>query len=336
MGVKLADLVIKDDISFEDLKNKRIAVDFSNVVYQFLSNIRQADGSPLTDKNGKITSHLVGLFSRTSNLMEKGIKIAYVFDGKAPLLKVKEREEREHRKRIAEIKLELAKEKESSLDIVKYSKQTVRLTPEIVKESKELISALGLPVIQAPSEAEAQAAFMCEKGDVFASASQDYDSLLFGSPRSIQNLTLAQKRKLPNGSYVWIKPQVVDLKKNLEHLKITQDQLLIIGILIGTDFNPGGVRGIGPKNALKLVQQNKNFDDIFKNLKTDFNWKEIYAVFKSMPIMKNYQLKWENVDTERIKKLLIDNHDFSEDRVNSTLLKITGKKTGQEGLNKWF
>ena len=334
MGVKLADIIIKNDISFEDLKNKRIAVDFSNVVYQFLSNIRQADGTPLMDKNGNITSHLVGLFSRTSNLMEKGIKICYVFDGKPPLLKLKEREEREHRKRIAESKLKIAKEEQSEENMLKYSKQTVRLTPDIVKESKELISALGLPVIQAPSEAEAQAAFMCEQGDVFAIGSQDYDSLLFNAPRAIQNLTLSQKRKLPNGSYVWIKPQMINLYENLKHLKITQDQLLIIGILIGTDFNPGGVRGIGPKTALRLVQQHKNYDNIFREVKADFNWKEIYAVFKSMPIMKNYQLKWNPVDADKIKKLLIDKHDFSEERVNNTLFKIT-KNNNQEGLNKW-
>ena len=334
MGVKLADIIIKNDISFEDLKNKRIAVDFSNVVYQFLSNIRQADGTPLMDKNGNITSHLVGLFSRTSNLMEKGIKICYVFDGKPPLLKLKEREEREHRKRIAESKLKIAKEEQSEENMLKYSKQTVRLTPDIVKESKELISALGLPVIQAPSEAEAQASFMCEQGDVFAIGSQDYDSLLFNAPRAIQNLTLSQKRKLPNGSYVWIKPQMINLYENLKHLKITQDQLLIIGILIGTDFNPGGVRGIGPKTALRLVQQHKNYDNIFREVKADFNWKEIYAVFKSMPIMKNYQLKWNPVDADKIKKLLIDKHDFSEERVNNTLFKIT-KNNNQEGLNKW-
>lgn len=335
MGVKLADIIIKKDISFDDLKNKRIAIDFSNVVYQFLSNIRQPDGTPLMDKNGQVTSHLVGLFSRSANLIEKGIKICYVFDGKPPLLKLKEREEREHRKRIAESKLKLAKEEESAEDILKYSKQIVRLTPEIISESKELITALGLPVIQAPSESDAQSAFMCERGDVFAVGSQDYDSLLFGSPKSIQNLTLAQKRKLPGGAYVWIKPQLIDLKENLEHLKITQDQLLAIGILIGTDYNPGGVKGIGPKNALRLVQQHKNFDELFKEVKADFNWKEIYAVFKSMPVMKNYQLKWNNVDEKKIKKLLIDKHDFSEERVNNTLKKITNKDLNQSGLRKW-
>lgn len=335
MGVKLADLIIKNDISFEELKNKRIAVDFSNVVYQFLSNIRQADGTPLMDSKGKITSHLVGLFSRTANLMEKGIKICYVFDGKPPILKIKEREEREHRKRVAESKLEKAKEEESSEDVLKYSKQIVRLTPEIMQESKELISALGLPVIQAPSEAEAQAAFMCEQGDVFACGSQDYDSLLFNSPKVIQNLTLSQKRRLPNGSFVWIKPQIIDLKENLEHLKLTPDQLLVIAILIGTDYNPGGVKGIGPKTALRLVQQNKNFDDIFKEIKADFNWKEIYAVFKSMPIMKNYQLKWNPVDESRVKKLLIKEHDFSEERVSNTLKKL-GNVSSRNGLNKWI
>lgn len=335
MGLKISNIIIKKDISFKDLKNKKIAIDSSNVIYQFLSNIRQPDGTPLADENGNITSHLVGLFSRTLNLMDKGIKLAYVFDGKPPILKIKERERREQIKYNAEEELKKAMEEGKEEDILKYSKRMIRLTPEIVKESKELISSLGLPVIQAPSEAEAQAAFMCERNDVYAAASQDFDSLLFGAPRVIQNLTLSQKRKVRDQKYILINPQMIDLNENLKYLKINQDQLIILAILMGTDYNIGGIKGIGPKTALKLVQQNKNFDNLFKDLKVDFDWKRIYATFKSMPIMKNYQLKWNEPNVDKIKELLVGKHNFSEERVDNALSKILKRDKNQEGLNKW-
>lgn len=332
MGVQISELVTKKDIEIEYLKNKIVAIDFSNVCYQFLSSIRQPDGTLLMDNKGRVTSHLVGIFTRSSNLMEKGVKLCYVFDGKSPLLKVKEQEEREYRKQIAEEKLREAKEKEDIEKMYKYSKQTIRLSKEIIEESKELLTAMGIPVIQAPSEAEAQAAFMCERKDVDFVGSQDYDTLLFGAPRLVRNLTISQRKKLPSGGYTIVRPQLIELKDTLKHLGIKQDQLIVLAILIGTDFNIGGVRGIGPKTALNLVKQHKNFDKLFKEVKAEFNWKEIFAVFKSMPLMKNYQLKFKNVDERKIKKLLIDEHDFSEERVEKTLERIKGKDAG---LGKW-
>ncbi|MFA5176391.1 MAG: flap endonuclease-1 [Candidatus Nanoarchaeia archaeon] len=338
MGVKLGDLVLKQDITFEELKGKVIAIDASNVIYQFLSSIRQQDGTPLMDSKGNVTSHLVGLFSRTCNLMEKGLKICYVFDGKPPLLKLNTNTLRAARKELAQEKYEKAKAEDNIEEMSKYSKQNIKVNAKIIEEAKELVTYLGLPVIQAPSEAEAQASFMCEQGDVYGVGSQDFDSLLFNAPRLIQNLTLSNKRRLPSGSFIWIKPQVINLKENLKHLEINQDQLIIMCILCGTDYNPGGVKGIGPKTALKLVQQHKDFDEIFKEVKADFNWKEIYATFKSMPIMKNYQLKWNDIDEYKLKKLLIDEHEFSEERINNTLdkLKHVKKEKEQKDLDKWF
>ena len=78
MGVKITDIVEKRKISFEELQNKKIAVDFSNAAYQFLTSIRQRDGTPLMDSKGNITSHLQGILSRSVNLISKGIKIVYV------------------------------------------------------------------------------------------------------------------------------------------------------------------------------------------------------------------------------------------------------------------
>ncbi|MBU4242396.1 MAG: flap endonuclease-1 [Nanoarchaeota archaeon] len=333
MGVKLTELVPKEELSWEKLNNKVLALDASNVIYQFVSSIRQPDGTPLKDKHGNITSHLVGLFSRTTNLLTKGLKPAFVFDGKPPKLKQKEIERRKAIKSQAKEKYKQAKEDEDEASMLKYSRQVSKLTPDMIKEAKELVKALGLPVIQAPSEAEAQAAYICRKKNAWAVASQDYDCLLFKAPRLIQNLTLAEKRKLPGGGYVKVYPQLLELSKVLESLEIDHDQLLVLGILVGTDFNPGGIKGIGPKKALKLIQEEKPFEMIFEELKPDFDWKEIFDLFKNMPVTDDYSMEFNDIDEEKVKEILVEKHDFSVERVENTLNKINEDKSkGQTSL----
>lgn len=331
MGVAISELIPKKEIKLEELKGKKLAIDTSPVIYQFLASIRQPDGTPLMDNKGNVTSHLVGLSSRVPKLMEQGIKLAFVFDGKPPKMKFGESKIREQRKRKAEKKLK-GVDKDDFESIAKYKKQSIRITKDIIKESEEFIKALGLPIIRAPSEAEAQAAFMAEQGDVYATVSQDHDSLLYNTPRMIRNITVSPKRKI-KGMYVSVYPEMIVLKDVLKKLKINQDQLLALSILVGTDYNPGGVKRIGPKTALKLVQEHKSFEKIFANVEAEFDWKKVYATFKSMPIMKNYQLKWKEPDLDKIHKILTKK-DFSEERVNKLLDRLKPKK--QKELNKWF
>ncbi len=335
MGVKLPGILPIKAISWEDLRGKRIGVDSSNSIFQFLSSIRQRDGAPLMDSKGRITSHLSGLFHRSVNLMQKGIKLCYIFDGKPPELKYGTQQMRRERKEKAKEKYKKARDEEDIESMYKYSKQVTYLNNEMVEESKELIKALGLPVIQSPSESDAQGSFMVEKKDLDFFATSDADALMHGCPRVIPNLTLSQTRNLPGGKFVYIKPYVIELKDVLKHLDINQDQLIVMGILTGTDYNPKGIHKIGPKTALKLVHQYKNFDTLFKEVKADFNWKQIFAIFKSMPIMKNYQLKWTAPNPEKIREILVEKHDFNEERVNRTIEKITNRDMQQEGLNKW-
>lgn len=337
MGISLGDIIPKREISLDSLKNKKIAIDASQTLYQFLSSIRQPDGTPLKDSNNNITSHLMGISTRLPNLMEKGIKVCFVFDGKPPVLKIHEQEERESRKKLAEKKLKQAKKDQDEELMLRYSKQTTRLTREMSQEAKELIRAYGIPIIQAPSEAESQCSFICEKGDVDYVGSSDYDSFVYNAPRIVRNLTLSSRRRLPSGIYVNVHPEVIELKEVLKSLDITQDQFIALSILVGTDYNPGGVKGIGPKTAIKLVKQYKNFDELFKEVKAEFDWKQIYAVFKSMPIMKNYQLKWSFPDKEKIIKILVDKHEFNQERVEKNLEKLfrTNKKQEQSSLDRF-
>jgi len=219
-----------------------------------------------------------------------------------------------------------------------------RLTKEMIEEAQQLITALGLPVIQAPSEGEAQAAHIVNKGDAFASVSQDFDSLLFGTKKLVRNLTVSEKRKLPNKlAYETIKPEILDLTENLNNLGIDQEQLIALGMLVGTDFNIGGIKGIGPKNALKLVKQyGKNFDTLFTQTKWneyfEISWQEVYHTIHDMPTTDDYELNWKNIDTEKTMKLLCDEHNFSKERIESALSKLTQEteKNKQKNLGAWF
>ncbi len=337
MGVNLREIIPRKEIKFEALEGKKIAIDFSNSAYQFLSSIRQPDGTPLMDSKGRITSHLMGIWTRFTNLMQRNIQLAIVLDGTAPILKIKEQEQRAHRKELAAEKLKRAREDEDIASMAKYAKQTTRLSKEMITESKELMEAMGLPVIESPAESDAQISYMCQQGEVYAAATSDVDVLLHGCPRYVTNLTLSQRRKLPNGAYVKITPELVELQEVLKSLGITHDQLIAIAVLVGTDYHPG-IHRVGPKTALKLVKQHTSFDQLFREVEADFDWKEIMDLFKKMPVNKEYKLEWKKPDVEKIKEILVERHEFSPERVDATLekLKQGTKKKEQKGLGDFF
>lgn len=322
MGLQIGEIVPRKGIELQDLKNKTLAVDASNTIYQFLSTIRQPDGTPLMDKQKRVTSHLSGLFYRNINLLREGIRMIYVFDGKMPRLKRETVEKRQEVKKVAFEKYEKARKEGDIEEMGKYAKQLTRLDDEKVRESKELLEAMGIQVIQAPGEAEAQAAYMAQKKDIYASASQDYDSLLFGAPLLIQNLTLARKRKTVSG-FVSIMPELIELEKVLNSLQISHEQLICLGILCGTDYNPGGVKGIGPKRALGIVRSRKAPALIFKQVESelDFDWQEVFQLFKKPDLLKGVKVKFPKISEDKIKKILLE-HDFNEQRIDSALEKL--------------
>jgi flap endonuclease-1 len=339
MGVNLKDLVTKQPVTFEDLKGKVLAVDAFNILYQFLTTIRTPDGRPLTDSKGRVTSHLIGLFSRTTNFLRQGLKPVFVFDGEVPVLKYHELEKRAAVKIEAQKQYEKAVAEEDVEAMQKYGGRTARLTKEMVAEAKTMLALLGLPVVQASSEGEAQASFMVRKGDAWAVVSQDYDSLLYGADRLIQNLSIAGRRKKAGvlGTIV-VKPEIIELKQVLKELSITQDQLIALAMLVGTDYHPGGVKGIGPKKALALVKEQKALDRIFAAAKWSehctVSWQEIFDLFKKMPVTKDYSLKFKAPDKEGLRHFLVDEHDFGAERVEKTIVDLQEQhsKHSQKGL----
>jgi len=338
MGVNLSDIVSGKPVEIPDLKGKTIAIDAYNTLYQFLSIIRDRfTGEPLKDSKGRVTSHLSGLFYRTTKLLESGVNLVYVFDGEPPKFKKKTVESRQTIREEAEERLEEARERGDVEGVRRYAQATSKLTDEMIRESKNVLECMGVPVIQAPSEGEAQAAWLVNSGKVWASGSQDWDSLLFGASRMVKNLTITGRRKIPRKEdYMEIRPEVIELDRVLSRLGVDRDQLIIIGILIGTDYNPKGVKGIGPKGALKLVKEKGDLNKIFSEVEWGFETssKEIFEFFKNPPV-EECEIQRVKPDFEKLEGIMLD-HDFSRERVDKMIdrLKKTGK--GERNLQAWF
>jgi flap endonuclease-1 len=329
MGVLLTPIIVKQALELEDLRGKRLAVDANGELYQFLALIRLRDGSPLQDSHGRITSHLSGLFYRTTRLMaDYGLQLVFVFDGKPPALKFAEIARRRAIKDRYEV--ERAEALEAG-DLAKaYSKATMtsRLTRDMAEEAREVLRLMGLPVIQAPAEGEAQASHMAARSSVWAAASKDYDCLLFGTPRLLRFLTISGKEFLPSkGAFRPITPEVIETAALLDHLGITRSQLVDLAILIGTDFNDG-VKGIGPKKALKLVSDFGSIDNMPAEIRDAAGElvPEIRETFLKPDVSDDYEIAFRPPDLDGLVRFLCDEREFGRERVLSALDRTFGSR----------
>jgi flap endonuclease-1 len=340
MGVDISDIVIKHPKEVSDFAGERVAVDAFNTLYQFLATIRGPDGTPLKDAEGRVTSHLSGLLYRNTNFLEAGIKPIYVFDGEPPPLKRKTIEERAARKRVAEQEYRDALARGDLETARSKAQQTARLEPHMVDETKEVLTALGIPWVQAPSEGEAQAAGMAAAGEASQVGSQDFDSLLFGAATLVRNLAVSGRRKLPGrNAFVNVVPEVVVLQENLDALGLTREQLIDVALLVGTDFNDG-VRGYGPRKSLKLIKQHHRLEEACaaKGIELPPRHEEIRAFFRDPPYRPVGELKWAAPDRERVLEVYVETHQFSRQRVESALDKVGAVSKGrdQRSLDAFF
>ncbi|HIH34997.1 MAG TPA: flap endonuclease-1 [Methanosphaera sp.] len=327
MGVKFKDITTAQPIDMEHLKGKVLTVDASNLIYKFLSTMRQADGTPLKDSEGNITSHLSGIFFQTSTLISKQVKPIYVFDGKAPELKSKTQQERIEVKKESERKYKEAKEAGDMEAARKYASRTVHLDKDIIESSKKLLELMGLPYVQAITEGEAQASYMVSQGDAWAVVSQDYDCLQFGATRMLRNFKLSASSK---------NMEIISLQKTLDDLGLTREQMVDVAILVGTDFNDG-VYGIGAKKGIKLIQKYENLEaaleKLDKTIEVDPN--EIREIFLNPDVVTDYDINFKSPKKEKLIDFLCVDHDFGEERTLASIDKLK-KETGQTSLNQWF
>jgi len=342
MGLDLKPILTHANIKLSDLSNKIIAVDAFNTIHQFLATIRGSTGELLANSHGEITSHLSGLFYRNINLLAEGIKLVYVFDGVSSPLKTNEIQRRHQIKEIATEKYEKALVQGKLEEARKYSQATSVLTNKMIEESKRLLSLLGIPAIQAPSEGEATAANLTNTDLVHICASQDYDSILFGARRLVRNITISGKRKVPNrNAYIDVPLEIFHLEDILDQTKLTNEQLVDVGILIGTDYNSGGIPGIGPKTALKLIQKYSKLENIdqLQDPLSNVPYEEIRELFLKPKVanVTSNDIKFEPVDYDKLVEFLCMEKNFSSDRVNSALQKAQNSdKNKNQSLEKWF
>ena len=339
MGIVLSDIVTPEARTLEDFSGKVLAIDAFNTLYQFLAIIRQPDGTPLMDREGRVTSHLSGLIYRLSNFVAAGIRPVFVFDGEPPRLKARTIRER------VDVKVRAEREWKEAVEIGDLATartkamQTSRLTHEMVVQSQRLLGLLGVPVVQAPSEGEAQASAMARDGSAYAAASQDYDSLLFGTPRLVKNLAITGRRKLPRKDvYVDVAPEEISLEATLTSLGVTREQLVDMALLIGTDFNEG-VKGIGPKKALALIRKHGSLEPALAELQVDIESKEeVRRIFLEPRVVPDVKVEFRDPDADGVRTMLCDEFAFSRDRIDQALTKFATARgqQKQKSLDTWF
>lgn len=335
MGVDISAILEGRSIELEELSGKRVAIDAYNTVYQFLSAIRQPDGRPLSTRDGRPTSHLIGLLTRNIRLLNAGIMPVYVFDGAPNPLKAKTLGERRRVKERAEEKYREALERGDLEAARSYAMQTSRMTDTIVSESMKLLELMGIPYITAPEDGEAQASAMASTGVVWATGSQDYDSFLFGSPRLVRNLTVSGRRKV-QGRREWkeVEISLFSLRENLERLGITREQLVDLAILVGNDFNEG-IKGIGPKKGLALIRKQGRiestpyFAEIGEETVT-----AVREIFLHPKYTSEYTLEWHRPEADGLVEFLCGGYEFSREHVLS-LLSSLKQDYSQQSLDRW-
>ena len=338
MGVLLTPIIVKKELVLDDLRGKSFAVDGYIVLHQFLALIRDRTGASLTDKEGNVTSHLVGLAFRTTRLVsDYGMNLIFVFDGKPPQLKAKEIEKRREGRRKAEQEYREAVERGDIPEAFSKAVMTGRLTRDGVNDAKRLLDCLGIPWVQAPSEGEAQAAYMCHRGDVWASNSKDYDSLLFGAPKLVRFLSISGQEWLPSkGRSRRTYPELIELEKFLGHHGINREQLIDLGMLVGTDFNDG-IKGVGPKTALKLVKKHGMIEEMPPDIREKMpdNMNAIRDFYLNPPVTDEYNVQRGTLDEEALDDFLVGEKNFSPKRVQ-TLINRMRNSAAQKSLRDYF
>ena len=337
MGCNLRDLTTPHAVELHDLEGQRIAVDAFLIAYQFITSLRSRgsgqDGGPLRDANGHPVSHLMGFLDRATAMIEAGIDPVFVFDGRPHELKSDTLAERKKRKIEAKEKWDAAVEAEDWDTAQKLGSQIASFTPEMVAETRKMLDLLGIANIRAPMEAEGASAVRCARGEVAAVASQDWDTLLYGAPVMVRNLVSHGTKKFGRV----VRAERVYLEELLDDHGITHEQLVDLGIMVGTDFHPG-IKGIGPKTGLKLIREHGTVEEICAVKKCEVPEKldEIRSLFLNHPTSDKPLPDSKMCDEEGLREMLVEGHNFSERRMTRAMNRMHHvgrlRTTGQTSL----
>jgi flap endonuclease-1 len=247
----------------------------------------------------------------------------FVFDGMPPRLKAREIEKRRAIRRRYEEEHAAAVARGDAAAAYSKATMTSRLTREMVDEARELLRLMGVPTVQAPGEGEAQAAHMAAaSAAVWAAASKDYDALLFGAPRLVRFLTISGKEFLPSqGTFRPIVPETIELERLLASWQIDRRGLIDLALLVGTDFNEG-VKGIGPKKALKLVQRHGAIEQMPAEIRDAIGetaLDEARRIYLEPAVTDRFEIRPFEPDLDGMVRFLCDEREFSRQRVTAAI-----------------
>src|SRR5438093_12910821 len=336
----LTPILKREQTSLKALKGTSFAIDASIEIHRVLRPVRHPDGAPSTDSQGRVTSHLIGLLTRNSRMIaDFDMKPVFVFDGKPNPLKRRTLEIRREVRKKAEVEYVEAISKKDYAKAWSKAVMTGRVTGSVLDDAKRLLTLMGIPWLEALEDAEAQASFMAARGDVWAVGSKDYDCLLYGAPILARYLTLtgrewlpAQRRSRP------LIPELIRLSENLALIGITREQLVDLAILVGTDFNQG-MKGIGQKKALQLVQDYGSIEQMAEEIRSKLteDLTSVRRVFLKPRVLEEYVLKRSPPDRDGLVKFLSEERGFNKERVERLTERLIrrGEKT-DAGLENWL
>jgi len=326
MGIKGLTALIKTSApsaiqtqNLHHLTGKKVAIDASIFMYKMLINMRNANQSYLTSNNGKVVSHITGIFYKTANYLALNITPIYVFDGKPPSNKGDTIKARQDRVAASKLAMEHATSEEDKKNL---EKQTIRLTKEHVDDIKQLLELMGVSYVQAHGEAEAYASEMCRKGMVDYVVTEDMDTLAFGCPRMIRTcLDKSIKRK----DII----SIIDLDAVLQGFELTYGEFLDLCILCGCDYC-GNIPRVGNKTAYTLIKKHRSIESILpvvKNIPDDYETKykesrDLFKMYHDKLDLQQLSIHHSNWDLDKLYNFLVNDCSISEKRVQNTFKKM--------------
>ena len=298
MGVDFSKIIDKQSVTLNKIKYKKVGV----TTYDHLRKVLKSKDQT-KDARSRPNTHITGLFNLAVSLSANKLKPAFILDGRFPEIK-------KHQKVVNEIP---------------PARVTSSVSAEMIKDIKAMFDMMGIPVVQAPTESSAQAAHMIQKGDLWGVVSRGWDPVMFGADKVLLKAADARLKKIPKkDDYELTGSQMVDLKTIKKSLKLDQDQLIILSMLLGTKFNPGIV-DLSQTQALHLVKKWKEFPKLFKyaGWNYSYTWKEVFDCIKTLPVTNKYKLKWEKPRVDKLHHFLVDQHAMSAKKFDNALEKLS-------------
>jgi flap endonuclease-1 len=319
----LRDIAVIEEIPYDEVEGV-IAVDAHNWLYRYLTTtVKWTASEKYTTADGTEVANLIGIVQGISRFFEEDVTPVMVFDGGPSQLKADEIESRREQRETYEEQLETAREEGDQVAIAQLESRTQRLTPTIQETSRELLELLGVPVVEAPAEGEAQAAHILKQGDADYVGSEDYDALLFGAPLTLRQLTSKSD------------PELMDLEATLERHELTLEQLIDAAILIGTDFNEG-VSGIGPKTAISEITEHGDLWSVLEARGDTVEYGDrVRQLFRDPDVTDDYAFETSiEPDVEAARAYVTDEWGVDADEVARSFERIEEHST-QTGLDRW-